>query len=302
MRLRSYTMERSTHLEEPIVPDRATFLTAPDTEVAAVAPATAVWILSGTRRRAAMEGIPLDDTYIEWSRKQMVENISIFFRLGIRHLIMPSFGPNQMAEGGQYGERILDWAIQALAGPTMLAEYRRRGWRARLLVPSPVPALHEAAARLAQEPAPSGAPTVWFYFVTDHSDPWRDLLDAVHRTGAQTYAEAQQAVYGEEIPAAALLLGFGKPVVGTTLVPPLLLGPAIQCYWTQRAGAQLTEAMLREILYDYAYTRHTFQPDHQARYEQPADQQALWDTTAVLGLGVALNGFWYPAPFPGAQL
>lgn len=298
------SLERSTHLEDDntIVPDREAFLTAPDAVVAAVAPATALWIMGGTRRRAVMEGIPLNTSYIEWSRQQMLESLRLFFRLGVRHLIVPTFGPHQMVEVGEYGANILTWALQALAGPAMVEEYRREGWRARLIVPASVPVLQEAAARLAQEPAPAGAPTVWYYFVTDHSEPWRDLLDAVHRTGARTYAEAQQALYGEEIPPASLLVGFGKPVIGPTLIPLLLADPDLQCYWTQRAGPRLPEPMLRAIIYDYAYTRRTFRPDHQARYNQSAAQQALWDTPAVLGLGVALNGFWYPEPFPGAQL
>jgi hypothetical protein len=288
-------------MAESAVPERATFLAAPAEVVAAVAPPTAVWALGGTRRRATIAGIPLDESYIEWSRREMITAIALFFQLGVRHLIVPSLGPNQTAEVGRYGKEIIAWTIEALTGPTMLEEYRRRGWRARYIVPSPVPDLRAAAARLIQEPAPADAPTVWFYFVAEHGDPWEDLLAAVHRSGARTYAAAQQAVYGEEIPPATLLVGFGKPVVGTTLVPPLLCGPAVQCYWTQRAGMRLTEPMLREILYDYAYTRHTFRPDRQGRYDQAAAQQALWDTEAVLGVGVGLDGFWYPAPFPGAQ-
>lgn len=286
-------------MSQQAVPDRATFLAAPDAVVAAVAPTTAVWALGGTRRRAAMEGIPLDESYMEWSRKQLVEDIGLFFSLGIRHLVVPSLGPNQTAEVGAYGEQIIAWMIQSLTGPAMLADYRRRGWRARLIVPSPVPALQEAARRLTREPSPPDAPTVWFYCVAEHGDPWQDVIDAVHRTGARTYAAAQRAVYGEEIPPATLLVGFGKPVVGTTLIPPLLCGPAMQCYWTQRAGLRLTAPMLREILYDYAYARRTFRPDRQGRYDHAAEHQALWDTTAILGVGVALDGFWYPAHFPG---
>lgn len=284
------------------VPERATFLAAPAAVVAAVAPATAVWAFGGTRRRAVMAGIPLDETYIEWSRPQMVENIDLFFRLGIRHLLVPVLGPNQTAEVGLYGERIIAWIVQSLAGPTMLDAYRQRGWRVRMILPSPIPVLQEAAARLVQEPVPPDAPTIWYYLVAEHDDAWQDLLDTIHRTGARTYAEAQQAVYGEALPPATLLVGFGKPVVGTTLIPPLLCGPAVQCYWTQRAGLRLTEPMLREILYDYAYNRRTFRPDRQGRYEQAPAQQALWDTTAILGVGVALDGFWYPASFPGPQL
>ena len=289
-------------MAQSAVPDRATFLAAPAEVVAAVAPPTVVWALGGTRRRATMEGIPLDETYMEWSRPQMVACARLFFDLGVRHLIIPSLGPHQLTEVGAYGAQIIAWTIRALAGPAMLADYRQHGWRARMIVPSPVPALREAAARLAAEPAPPDAPTLWFYFVANDADPWNDLFDTILRTGARTHPEAVQALYGEALPPASLLLGFGKPVVGTTLIPPLLYGDDMQCYWTQRAGLRLTEPMLREIWYDYAYTRRTFRPNRQGRYEHAAPQQALWDTTAILGEGVALDGFWYPAPFPGPQL
>jgi hypothetical protein len=96
------------------------------------------------------------------------------------------------------------------------------------------------------------------------------------------------------------MVGFGKPVLGTTLIPPLLCGPDLQCYWTQRAGLSLTATMLREILYDFAYTRRTFRQDRRDRYVRIAHQRALWDTTQTLGVGTAVGGFWYPAPFAGA--
>jgi hypothetical protein len=282
-------------------PDRATFLDATDAEVAAIAPATAVYALGGTRRRAAMEGIPLDETYIDHSRPQMVDNIAIFFRHGIRHLIVPCLGPRQLAEVAPYGERIIDWSIRALAGPEMLEDYRRLGWRARMIVTSPIPALHAAAERLRQEPSDPRFPTIWYYFVADDTDPWAELFAAVQRTGARTYAEALRAVYGEEVPPATLFVGFGKPVTGTTLVPPLLCAPNMQCYWMQRAGLRLTDRMLRDILYDYAYTRQTWRADRRFRYEQSAEQQTVWETTQILGVGSAKNGFWYPEPFGGSQ-
>lgn len=281
---------------------RAEFLAAPVATVAAVAPPTAIWAPGGSRRRAVLEGIPLDEAYIEWSRHLWLDCVALFFQLGIRHLILPILGPRQLTEVGVYGERILHWTIQGVAGPAMLADYRQRGWRARLLTPSPVPALQAAAAEMAALSAPPGAPTAWYYCVTDDEDPWRELFAAVLRTGARTHAEAQLAVYGEEIPPAELMLGFGRFTMGSTLIPPLLVAPDLHCYWTQRAGASLTEAMLREILYDFAYTRRTFRRDRRDRYANIEQQRALWDTTQTLGIGTAIGGFWYPEHFSGVEL
>jgi hypothetical protein len=282
-------------------PDRAAFLAAPDAEVAAIAPATVVYAAGGTRRVAAQAGITLDEAYIEYTRAQLVENLALFFRLGVRHVIVPCLGPRQLFEAAPYGERIIEWCIQALSGPDMRAEYHRRGWRARFIVPSPHPALQEAAALLQQEFTDPTMPAVWYYLVADDNDPWTDLLAAVHRTGARSYGDALRAVYGEEVPPATVFVGFGKLVTGTTLVPPLLCAPNMQCYWGQRAGLRLLEPMLRAIFYDYAYARRTWRTDRRFRYEQTAEQQSRWETTEIIGVGAAQNGFWYPEAFPGPR-
>jgi hypothetical protein len=59
--------------------------------------------------------------------------------------------------------------------------------------------------------------------------------------------------------------------------------------------------MLRAIFYVYAYTRRTWRMDRRFRYEQTAEQQALWETTEIIGVGSAHNGFWYPEAFSGPQ-
>jgi hypothetical protein len=282
-------------------PDRAAFFAAPEAEVAAVAPATVVYAAGGTRRVAARAGIALDEAYIAYTRTHLVENLALFFRLGVRHVIVPCLGPRQLVEAAPYGERIIDWCIEALSGAEMLADYRRLGWRARFIAPSPLPALQEATTRLERELTDPNQPTAWYYLVADDNDPWTNLFAAIHRSGARTYGEALRAVYGEEVPPATLYVGFGKLVTGTTLVPPLLCAPNMQCYWGQRAGLRLTEPMLRAIFYDYAYARRTWRADRRFRYDQPAEQHALWETTEVIGVGTAHNGFWYPAAFPGPQ-
>jgi hypothetical protein len=282
-------------------PDRAAFLAAPDAEVAASAPATVVYAAGGTRRVAAQAGITLDEAYIEYTRAQLVENLALFFRLGVRHVIVPCLGPRQLFEAAPYGERIIEWCIQALSGPDMRTEYHRRGWRARFIVPSPHPALQEAAALLQREFTDPAMPAVWYYLVADDADPWTDLLAAVHRSGARSYGDALSAVYGEEVPPATVFVGFGKLVTGTTLVPPLLCAPNMQCYWVQRAGLRLLEPMLRAIFYDYAYARRTWRTDRRFRYAQTAEQQSRWETTEIIGVGAVQHGFWYPEAFPGPR-
>ena len=279
-------------------PSLEEFLAAPPETVARVAPATAVYAPGGTRRSATLAGVPLtDDSYIQWVRPQLIENIALFFRLGVQHLIIPSIGPRNFQEGGVYGRRLVSWLADVVAGPAMLADYKTHGWQGRMLGVPALPLLAEAAARVQQATAGFGPHTIWWYLVADNEDPWREVLAMARQTGAQTRAEAIRALYGADIPPADLYIGFGKPFIGTTMVPPLLTGESLHGYWTQRPGMQLTERVLRAILYDYAYSRRTWEADHSARYLQAHKYAGLWDTDYVLGIGSKRDGYWYPNAF-----
>ncbi len=279
-------------------PSLEEFLAAPPKVVARVAPKTAVYAPGGTRRAATLAGVAIDDGYIEWVRPQLIESLAVFFRVGVQHLIVPSIGPRNLLEGGTYGQRVVQWIADLLAGSAMVAEYQKRGWQARMLAPASLPSLCETAARLQQQTQHSGAPTVWWYLVADNADPWSEVLALAQQSGAQTQAAAILALYGTDIPPADLYVGFGKPALGTTMVPPLLTGESLHGYWTQRPGFDLSEQLLRAILYDYAYSRRTWEADHSARYAQAHRYATLWQTENVLGVGTKRDGYWYPRFFP----
>src|SRR5690242_11305219 len=118
-------------MSEETRPTLEAFLAAPAATVAAVAPPTAMWAPGGTRRQGAREGVPLDEAYVDWSGPPLLDNLALFFRLGIQHLILLGLGPNQFADAGRYAERVVAWTIRGLAGAPMIAEYRRRNWRVR---------------------------------------------------------------------------------------------------------------------------------------------------------------------------
>ncbi len=82
------------------------------------------------------------------------------------------------------------------------------------------------------------------------------------------------------------------------MVPPLLTGGNVHGYWTKRPGFDLSEQLLRAILYDYAYSRRTWKADHNVRYAQAHKYVPLWQTENVLGVGTKRDGYWYPRFFP----
>jgi hypothetical protein len=282
------------------IPNLTTFMTAPDTVVAANAPATAIYMPGGTRRRAVLEGVSLGSDYLSWTRAQIVPTAALFFRLGVQHLFFPLVGQRQTEETTFYGDRLVTWIKQGLGSAEMLEEYRRQGWRVRMIVLPSLPALADVATSIQQATAEAEGPTLWLYMVFEYAAYFREIIGLIQQTDVHSQQEAIRAFYGVDVPPASLYIGFGKLTVGTAIIPPFLLGDNLHCYWTQRAGFSITEAMLRRIIYDYAYTRPTWSSDHSARYNDVAQDRELWDTEAVIGTGARIGGFWYPDSVIGA--
>jgi hypothetical protein len=224
------------------------FLAAPAEQVAAAAPATMIFAPGGTRRRAALAGIsPQSEAYAQWSREQMIACCGRWFEHGVRHLFMNILRPAQLAETGRYRERLLDWVEWGVTGADALDDYARRGWRVRLLGAESIPRLAAADACLRAATAGAEGPTLWFFVVPEPDATWRWLLAALQHQEAPSLEEAIRRLYGETVPQATMFVGFGKPLLASDLLPPLLAGQ-LQCYWTQRPGYDIDAPTLRRMI------------------------------------------------------
>jgi hypothetical protein len=276
-------------------PSLEEFLRAPAEQVAAVAPTTMFLAPGGTRREAALAGIsPHSEEYPRWSRDRMIECVDLLFRLGVRHLFLTALRHSPMSETGRYRERLIAWTSESMAGWQALEDYAHRGWRVRLLGTESIPELEPTADILRNATPAQWNHTLWFNVSSTPDSYWKTLLAAVHRTQAHTRAEIIRALYDEDIPLATLCLSFGKPMIAADVMP-FLLADEVQCYWTQRPGFAQGECSIREIFYDYAYMRRTWQQDKSARYADVLAQREVWEQAPVLGLGRRLGAFWYPA-------
>lgn len=284
-------------MSEPSMPTLDAFLAAEPAALSPYAPETLIFAPGGTRRSAVLAGIAADsEEYPAWSRGRMVACLERIFAHGVRNIVAVMLRPAQLAEVGRYRERLFAWLAEGLAGPAPRADYARLGWRARIVGADEEPLLAEAAARLRELPAPAGAPTVWFYLTASDEARFAALRRALSDPSVRSRADALRLLYGEALPPATMLLSFGKPIVATDIVPPLLDGE-LQCYWTQSPGFELDEPTLRHILYDYAVLRRTWRQDKIGRYGHVLCQRELWERSPalVLGLGRRLDGgFWYP--------
>lgn len=278
------------------IPSLEQFLAAPIEEVAKVAPATMIYAAGGTRRHAAFEGIePWSDEFVSWERSLVVSRLDLIFRHGVRNVLVIILTPDNFREVNRYQAKLLERAKWVIAGPESIDDYTRLGWRVRLIGAENIPELQPTAEYLRAVTPKQSEHTFYWNVVLDNESPWQQLLNAAQNSRVSTRAEAIRALYGEEIPPATLYLGFGKPMISLELIPPLLIGQ-LQCYWSQQPGHTLTEMQLRTILYDYAYLRRTWHAEKLERAKEALAQRKAWEEGPILGLGMRLGPFWYPAP------
>ena len=225
---------------------------------------------------------------------QMIACFQLFFECGVRYIFTHAIIPSQYQEITKgYREQLLNWVDQILAGEPALSGYRLLGWNTRLLGTESLPEIYPAANRLHQNWNNPEGPTLWFTVTPNENAPWEILLDAAARSGARTQSEAIRAQFGADIPPATMYIGSGKPSVFPAVVPPLLMGK-MQSYWLQRPGFIIEPRIVKAILYDYAFTRKTWQQDKTGRAEKVLDNRDLWEEAPILGLGVRRGPFWYP--------
>ncbi len=275
------------------IPSLDEFLLWPTEAVAQVTPQSVIFASGGTRRAAALAGIEFGDQFARWNREQMLAACELFFRQGVKHLIMPMGSPKMFAEGGLYGERLVQWLIWGLAGEESIVCYQQANWQVRIVVAGmPIPMLRDAADAVMAKTRGADGPYLWFVITPDFNQMW-EWVGKAFASGVSSRFEAVQALYGFAIPAASLLVSFGKPLISLDILPPLLY-EEVQCYWTQQPGYNLAEASLRQILYDHAFLRSTWRADKTGRAEEAVLYREVWERGEVIGLGRNLGPFWYP--------
>lgn len=282
------------------IPTLAEFLAAPVAEVAKVAPVTLVYGAGGTRRRAAFEGIaPWSEAFVQWARTKILGRLGLIFRHGVQNIIVTLLTPDNFREVNQYQERLLSMAQWVVAGAESLADYADADWRVRLLGTEDLPTLAATTDLLRESTNAQSRQTLYWNIVRDPQSQWQQILAAAHQSQAKSRGEVMRALYGEEIPPVTFYLGFGKPTILPEVIPPLLIDQ-IQCYWSQQPGYTLTEQQLRTMFYDYAYLRPTWRPDKLDRAQAALAHREAWEDGPILGLGMRLGPFWYPAPTTSA--
>ncbi len=278
-------------------PDFEQFRAAPLDVVRAVAPHTMIYAPAGTRRAAALAGIdPSGQAFAVWTQKQLFRVVGLLFERGVQNLIMPMLGPSQFQETTpDYHEHLWHWFEWGLTGPEALAHYQANNWRVRIVFGNFIERLQAAHQRVSAQTPQNGAPTLWCLALPEYHLPYEWLIQAIHTHNIHSLAEAVVGLYGEAISPAQLYLGSGKPLLSTLQLPPLLISEPLQSYWSQRPGYSLDDFQIRQIFYDYAYLRQTWQQDKTGRSDSALLQREAWEKGPIIGLGQRLGPYWYPA-------
>jgi hypothetical protein len=226
----------------------------------------------------------------------MLDAIKLILDHGVRHVFVPILADGNFREQTPgYREKLFGWMHRSLAGDDALATYTARQWQVRLIGAELITELGDTAKTLASETRTQAERCVWYTALPSSEAAWDLVFHAIHREGARTRQEAIRALYGQDIPTDdVVLLDFGKPQVFTSAVPPLLIA-RLHCYWRQSLGYALTIEQLRSVFYDYAYLRQTWMEDKTGRADEALRYRSVWDDPPILGLGMRLGPFWYPA-------
>lgn len=267
------------------------FVDAPAREVTAVAPETVIYQVGGTRRAAALAGIRQAD-YLPWNRRRMIDCLRTIFEHGVEHIIHPAIGPTSFAETtGGYQERLVGWIADGLAGEEALSDYQKEGWRVRIITDEAIPEFKSAVQVLEAATPENYSKTLWVHIIPNHDWFFRELLTKIEKNRPRTKSDLIRTLYGMDVPEATLYIGHGKPSYFSDMMP--IACGNIQCYWTQKLGYSLSEHDLRQILYDFAYTRKTWTADKSNRTQDP---QAILDSSSnqIIGLGERVGPFWRP--------
>lgn len=277
-------------------PSQNDFINSPVEVIRNEAPKTFIYAASGTRRAAALAGIPAaGEAFAQWTQGQLFDRVEMIFDHGVEHLCMPMLGPSQFEETtGEYREHLWRWFREGLAGSMAIKHYRKKGWRVRIAFSDYMPELKESGQRLIRETPQKSAKTLWCFVIPTFEQTWEWVLDATQKAKASNYAGAIRALYGDDIPSATMYLSTGKPLISTLQLPPLLISEVAQCYWSQRPGYSLTQRQFRQMIYDSAYARKTWKKDKSGRAEEILANRQIWENGSIFGLGERMGSFWYP--------
>jgi tuberculosinol/isotuberculosinol synthase len=276
-------------------------------------PKVCVFPINGTRRwfmlEHAAELDPEQDfvaAYLDITGKRHVELYRLLFDHGIDTLLTPVFGPELLERGEEYLHTAAAGLADLATRPLFRAfyrDYRVRvrfyGDHRRFFSSTPYAYLSDLFDQVTAQTLEHDGCRL-FFGVCAH-DPVESLAELAVRYHAQHGRIPDRKTliaeyYGEHVPPVDLFIGFDR---FWAFDMPLVATGAEDLYFTVSPSPYLTEAQLRDILYDHLYTRRGKEPD----YASKATHEWVWmrqfyaaNQGRTQGIGAKRAGFWVPLP------
>ena len=275
-------------------------------------PKVCVFIINGTRRWFLLEhGQPTEDfalAYFEATSKRFVEICKLLFEHGLDTLLVPSLNPHLMKRGHRYSKMMAQALTQLTKHPRLLDLYDAHKVRVRFYGDHRQCFTNTSYAHLSNLFDQLTAKTLTYnrhrlFFGVCAHDATETLVDLtiryyLERGKAPDKRTLTEMYYGEYIPPADIFISSGK--LHTSDMPLMTTGTE-QLYFSVAPSLYLSQTQLRNILYDYLYTRRKERSDYEAM--QPKDwaelrqfYQANLDKTLGIGAKREPWDMWYPLP------
>jgi tuberculosinol/isotuberculosinol synthase len=297
--------------------DAKTFRHLETTEVArmvrAAGPKVCVFPINGTRRWFMLEhAAELDReqdsvaAYLDIAGKRHVELYRLLFDHGVDTLLTPVFGPELLGRGEEYMHIAAAGLAQLATHPLFQAFYRDfrvrvrfYGDHRRFFSSTPYAHLSDLFDQVTAQTLEHDRCRL-FFGVCAH-DPVETVAELAVRYHAQHGSTPDRTTlvaqyYGEYVPPVDLFIGFDR---FWAFDMPLVATGAEDLYFTVSPSPYLTEAQLRDILYDHLYARRGEEPD----YASMETHEWIWmrqfyaaNQGRTLGIGAKRAGFWVPLP------
>ncbi len=275
--------------------------------VARPRPVVMGWPFNGTRRWYLMHRCENPDAqdYLTTLIRRQAELHCLVFAHGVRVILAPLFGTELLQRGPAYTRYALEGLLR-LTDDMVYREMFATGVRLRfygdyeeaLDTPTFRPML-EACANLTAATASGNGPLLLIGLFADAPYPTlaRLSVEFAEKHGRPPdRQELIKAYYGLDVPDLSLYLGFAQPALFDV---PLLANGGEDLYVTLTPSPNLTEAQLREILYDHLVTRRTPEADYDVLSDEAQAALAKYNERyagMTLGIGRVdpLTSIWTP--------
>jgi halimadienyl-diphosphate synthase len=297
--------------------DIETFQHLPNSAIARLVreqgPKVCVFPINGTRRWFMLEHLSEEETdfathYLDIITRQHIDLYKLIFDHGIDTLLTPALGPDIMERGQDYMNMASEGLARLASHPDFLSFFQAYDVRVRFygdyckfLASTPYAYLVDQFDKVAAQTASHQRHRLFFgLFAHDASESVAEIAVQFHQTHGQlpSRQEIVKAYYGEFVEPVDVFIGFDK---FSAFDMPLVATGNEDLYFTVSPSLYMTQAQLREILYDHMFARRQEEPDYDAM--QANDWELMREFYKLnegrtLGVGVKQRhgGFWYPLP------